>query len=107
MNARWSFIVHPRPVRVQQQPVLARRRVRVHSREAEATKQREGGLLTGGRVADGEVQGRSETRVTDSGEDEEAVAGRLQAEKGVSKSRDGLELVDGDEACPMVEEDDI
>jgi hypothetical protein len=86
----------------EQQPVLARRAVRVHPQEREAIELRQASMLASCWVADGVAQVPIEAA-----EDEEAVAGGPDTEVRFAESRDGLELVDGGEACPVVEGDDV
>ena len=74
--------------------------MRVHSGEAEATKQREGSILTSGRAADGEVQWTRDTRlrrVTFCGEDEETITGGQQMHVGLAEIKSGnrMEFVGG------------
>lgn len=84
--------------------------MRVHSIDAEATKLRQGSVLTSGQVADGVVRDIRETRFTfASADDEEAVAGGLYTREGATgvKSSDGMELVGGGDPCPLVQRHDV
>ena len=72
--------------------------MRVHSSDAEATKLREGSVLTCGEVADGVVRDIRETPFTFfSAEDEEAVAGGPELEAWLAERGEGREHDDAGE----------